>query len=245
MKKCFLDNLPQTMGLGKNKDKTIINWSSSIGCTIPFVYKEFQGELKIVDYNSKKQKLKVEYNNEIVPIATSQILNGALGGVLKVWNKDYIYNIGQVLDKNGRGLVVEHLKKGKDNTRHYRIKCLDCYNEYNRSEGHLKERGVKCPCCGDGVSYPNKFITSLLLQLKCSFKREHIFDEIKDKRYDFYIHDSNSIVEVHGKQHYNENGFGKYGGRTLDEEQSNDELKKELALSIGITHYIVVNYPLP
>lgn len=60
------------------------------------------------------------------------------------------------------------------------------------------------------------------------------------KKYDFYIKNCETIVETHGIQHYEE---ANRGGRTLKQEQENDEFKKEMALVNGIKeeNYIVID----
>ena len=236
MNKCYLEDLPHKKGVGKTDGKMVVDWISSVGYTIPFIYKGVQDELKIVDYNTKEQMLTIEYDNETSHIATSQIHNCSIGRVLKVMNKNFIYKEHQILDKNGKGLILNRFRKGKNKTRHYLVKCLDCGGKYSRSEGHLKERGVKCPNCGDGVSYPTKFIHALLLQVGCSFEREFTLETAGRRRYDFYIVNNNSIIEVHGSQHYINREYGSRG-RTLKEEQSNDALKKKIALDSGIGSY--------
>jgi transposase len=62
------------------------------------------------------------------------------------------------------------------------------------------------------------------------------------KFYDFFLKKSKRIIEVHGEQHYKE-GFQGIGGRTLEEEQENDRLKKNEALKNGIdeSSYIVID----
>jgi transcription elongation factor Elf1 len=112
-------------------------------------------------------------------------------------------------------------------------------------------RNGKVPCdCNDGISFPNKFICSILMQLDIDYKAEKIFDWafVKSennklngrKIYDFYIPSKNMIIEVHGMQHYSE-CFSKIGGRKLVVEQANDKIKKELALSNGIKYYIEID----
>ena len=59
------------------------------------------------------------------------------------------------------------------------------------------------------------------------------------KKYDIYIPLYNLIVEVHGRQHYEEVDFFK--NRTLAEEQANDRLKQQYALDNGF-NYMVVDY---
>ena len=101
---------------------------------------------------------------------------------------------------------------------------------------------IRC-LCGDGVSYPEKFIISLLDQLGIEYEREQNFNWSNNRRYDFYfkLNDKKYIIECHGQQHFNDNTFEFKGGRTLEEEQKNDEYKKKLALSNGIDGYIILD----
>ena len=95
----------------------------------------------------------------------------------------------------------------------------------------------------DGVSIPEKFMWNILKQLSTEFiiqLNKLTFEWCENYRYDFYIPSLNMIIETHGMQHY-EKGFESCGGRTLEEEQENDRLKKELALNNNIKNYIVVD----
>lgn len=241
MRKCDFTMLPKCYGKRATNGKMVIDWKSSIGFTVPFIYKDVESEFEIIDYESKTQKAKIKFNEEIFEIATSQLLNCSLGGVVGKHNRDFIYEIGQSLEKKGKGEIVAKLRKGKDNQRHYRIRCQDCSQEYERSESHIRNRGVRCPICGDGISYPTKFVNAMLIQLGVEFKREYIISVAKDKRYDFYLPSHECIIEVHGVQHYRDTGFSKASGRTLEEEQENDRLKEKIAIESGVKYYIVID----
>jgi DNA-directed RNA polymerase subunit RPC12/RpoP len=122
-------------------------------------------------------------------------------------------------------------------------KCSECGNIIkNRQVSQIKLQGLSCPKCSDGISYPEKFMFNLLCQLNCEFSSQEIFNWSKNRRYDFYVPTLNCIIETHGIQHYG-GGFHTYGGRSLEEEQENDKLKKELAIENGIAHdhYIVID----
>lgn len=232
MKKCYLNNLPKKYGFGANKDKLLISWGDSIGHIVPFEYEDVLGELFITNYSPKKQKVEVEYNSEKYEISTSQLINCSIGSILGKHNKNYIFNYGETIVKNGMGLIVKRFRKGIDNVRHYTLKCLDCSNKYDRSEPHLKDRGAKCPYCGDGVSYPAKFMYSFFKQLNVKIKTEEVFEWLDKCRYDIYIPKHNIILEIHGIQHYN-GGFESCGGRSLEEEIENDKIKKNTAINNG------------
>jgi hypothetical protein len=98
--------------------------------------------------------------------------------------------------------------------------------------------------CSDGISYPEKFVFSLLQQLNILF----IYQFTKtnkgwcDKyKYDFAILEKSCIIETHGIGHYNKSGYVSLGSKTLQEEQENDIIKEQLSKTNGIEHYIVLD----
>lgn len=127
----------------------------------------------------------------------------------------------------------------KGSNKKVKLICQNCQKEKIISCYMFIRNGISCTC-GDGISFPEKFLINFLEQLNIEFKTQlhskSAFD-IENYFYDFYIKSVNCVVEVHGNQHYNR-GFESCGGRTLKEEQANDKLKRELALANGIQHYI-------
>jgi hypothetical protein len=101
-------------------------------------------------------------------------------------------------------------------------------------------KGFSCPKCSDGISYPEKFMMSLLNQLNIIYKTQHKFEWSNNKKYDFFIEDLNVIIETHGIQHY-KNSFVGLGSRSLEEEIENDNYKLELAHLNSIDNYIVID----
>lgn len=101
----------------------------------------------------------------------------------------------------------------------------------------LRDHSVSCRCDSTGYSYPEKIMYSILKQMNFNFICEVGRSSLKwcgDYRYDFYLPSLDMIIETHGLQHYEQISRG----RTLKEEQENDRLKRELALSNGIKHYV-------
>lgn len=114
--------------------------------------------------------------------------------------------------------------------------CPLCGNKKKcRIRTVYNDKTIGC-ICNDKQSYPEKFMYSILKQLDIEFETQYSPKWIEGKRYDFYIPKFNTIIEVHGEQHYRHTGRG----RTLKEEQENDKLKEEIALSNGI-NYIVID----
>ena len=121
--------------------------------------------------------------------------------------------------------------------------CPDCGNViYNKSPNTVYRQGLGCKNCGDGISYPEKYIISLLNQLGIEYQHDISLEWSNKKRYDFYIPKYNMIIETHGLQHYEERfdfaNHKRKNQRTLSEEIQNDIYKKQLALKNNIAYYI-------
>lgn len=119
--------------------------------------------------------------------------------------------------------------------------CPYCGESIYQSPNKFISRKTLCTKCQGGASYGERFVNNFLQQLCEPFETEKVFDWSNNKRYDFYLPIRNSIIEVHGKQHYSDSDFSCFGGRTYYEEQENDEYKKDLAIKNKIENYIVIN----
>ena len=119
--------------------------------------------------------------------------------------------------------------------------CPYCGREYYKPVVNVYAAKTLACVCGDGISYPNKYMYSLLEQLKLKFESEKVFDWSDGKRYDFYVEykDNKIIIEMNGEQHYKD--ASRYGWKTLDEERKNDEYKKQLAKDNGIDCYFSID----
>lgn len=119
-------------------------------------------------------------------------------------------------------------------------KCNKCGNIINKSPNEVTQRKLNCQSCSDGISLAEKVIFNLLKAKNLLFDKEIGFDWSLKKRYDFFLPELNTIIEVHGKQHYN-GGFKSLGGNDLSFEQANDQMKHKLAIENGIAKYIVID----
>lgn len=121
------------------------------------------------------------------------------------------------------------------------FRCPNCNNQIkNKIIWNIFKDGLSCPKCSDGVSYSEKFVYSLLEQLGVNFEYQKSFIWSKNRKYDFYIHSIDCIIETNGIQHY-ETTFKNINARSLIKEQENDRLKEILAKENGIEHYIVLD----
>ena len=120
------------------------------------------------------------------------------------------------------------------------MKCPDCEFEKPMRINTLVNYGFGCPRCGDGVSYPNKFIFNFLEQIIKlekikEFKTEKIFNwlvyEFKHKlrkgKLDCYfeVNSSAYVIEMDGGWHKKDNAIS---GQTKEESKFIDDEKDRL-----------------
>lgn len=120
--------------------------------------------------------------------------------------------------------------------------CPTCGLSFKSILCNVNSQGFSCPFCSDNMSFGEKIVYSLLSDLNIDFIKEYSSGETDwtgRYRYDFYI-SPNIIIEVMGNQHLY-GTFEHLSGRTLQEEQENDEYKKQLAIKNGISEYITID----
>lgn len=126
------------------------------------------------------------------------------------------------------------VKYSPQSTKILDFNCPDCGKHYKRK--CYKTYQYKVPCtCGDCFSYPEKFMFSTLYQLGIDFETQYYIDG-SNYRYDFYVKDINTIIEVNGIQHYKT----KWKYRS---EPDNDINKKSYAYAHGFSDdtYLVLD----
>lgn len=118
--------------------------------------------------------------------------------------------------------------------------CPHCKAKITKRPNQLlsKNGKVRCGRCSDGFKFPEKFVSCAFMQLGI----DYVFQFSKRNaswcshyRYDFYIREIDTIVEVNGSQHYKDKFF-----KTAKETQENDEKKEKLARGF-VTDYIIIN----
>lgn len=95
----------------------------------------------------------------------------------------------------------------------------------------IARKRVPCKICSDGISYPNKYMYNMLLQLGEEFVSEYMPEWIKPKRYDFYIPSQNLIIEMDGNIGH---GRKTFDGRNPKETLEIDNYKDSLANLHGL-----------
>jgi hypothetical protein len=104
---------------------------------------------------------------------------------------------------------------------------------FEQSPNH-HQRGAGCPNCN--ISKGEELIKKILKKHNVEFKTQFTFDELKDKRKlkcDFYLPQSNSIIEFNGRQHYEP--VTPWGGiQNLNEIKRRDQLKRDFCKKYSI-----------
>lgn len=139
-------------------------------------------------------------------------------------------NINNWLKLNNANIkLINEYKKAINNLK---WKCLDCNNIFERTWHKVKSGQTSCPHCGDGISYPEKFMRSLLEQLKIEYEYQYNPNWIKPQRYDFYINNKDIIIETDGDMGHGNND--KLRNLTSKETKAIDDYKDRKAKEHGV-----------
>lgn len=268
MRKVFLDDLPKKEGIGANKGREVIDWVGSIGCKVRFTYDDIEGEIELIDYNSKNRKLTIKCNDEIFCIYTNDFIHCKLGKILGKFTCNFKIQIGETF----KSLIImdREYRQDKNNVvwKWYQYNCSKCnYFGWISENNLMKGKGcscccptprvvveginditttapwmldlgvdkeeakqftkssskkIKCTCpycgeithkkinfiyskksigciCGDGISYPEKFMYNVLKQLEVDFESQYSPKYLNGKRSDFYVPSLNLIIEMDGR----------------------------------------------
>lgn len=98
-------------------------------------------------------------------------------------------------DRNGKCLSEVY----KNNKSKLLWQCGKCENIWEARLDRVKS-GTWCPRCRD--SRGEKTISCILNDKKINYKKEYIFKDLKNRRFDFYLPDYNTIIEFDGIQHF-------------------------------------------
>ena len=110
------------------------------------------------------------------------------------------------------------------------LKHLECGHVYETSYSKIME-GSKCPNCV--FSRGEKEVADVLDSLSIEYTREHSFEYLGRKRFDFFIPSLNIAIEYDGEQHYK--SIDAWGGEEyLESVRQSDALKNDFCEYTGI-----------
>ena len=220
-----------------------INWNECKGYVSKFQYGEVIGEINYLQYENRK--IHFIYNEKEYAMGTSDLKAVKLGSIVTLPKKE------KPIKKQKKREIPNYIKTIKENYMMYlknkedidkeditydtELECIcpKCGYEKIYKAGVLACFGFNCNSCSTGFTYPNRFLNSLLKEMKNNnlIKEYELEKTIENKRYDGYIPFFEIIIEMQGEQHYKQSGWGK----NIRDEQENDKYKKRLAFENGVT----------
>jgi hypothetical protein len=139
-----------------------------------------------------------------------------------------------LINENGHQLLSEYI-----NTDTKVLIDFKCRHEPHWMKPYLYKQGHRCPICRE--SKGERIIREYFESNGIEYIHQYKFPNY-NKPYDFYLPAENTIVEVHGQQHYEEvKIFHHHSYKTFEDELLNDRNKEEFARKMGC-RYIVVDY---
>lgn len=177
--------------------------------------KELQSKLK----EKIKQSIKIAPSNSIKLKATEDTKR-----------------LKKELEKLHPNFIIDTTIRNSKRTK-VKVICKDCGNWFFMEISTLRNGG-NCKFCGDGESFNNKLLRNILGEKKpLNWDYEYSPDWANGRSYDGYfeyIDKKNKlyriIIEMHGKQHYEEVSLTPL---SLEEIQEIDRLKYEMAIKNG------------
>lgn len=171
-------------------------------------------------------------NKHGCPICSKRIIGNSPEYKNSIWASEHRDYFAKYITEEQMKIYMPYTNKKIE------MVCPDCGEHKMTSPNTLLRNGLGC-ICGDGISYPNKFIYSMLKQLDIEIILEYSPEWANRKQYDIYIPNLKCIVENHGAQHYKD-GFTMFN-KTYEIEKQNDKEKRQIAKENGIKNYIVID----
>lgn len=110
------------------------------------------------------------------------------------------------------------------------LKCPNCGHIFKNTPNNLSYKGFNCTMCSTGMSIGEKTMVALAKINKVEIIKEKTFKDLKTNnnkpyRFDFYLPYHNTIIEIHGEQHYKVSDTSPW--TKLQVTKSRDSIKEE------------------
>jgi hypothetical protein len=152
VRKVFLENLPK-WGKENSSNKGRINWNKSIGFLVHFIYDDIEGDIEILNYVSKGQKLTIRYNKNIIEILTEILKDCQLGKLLNKVTGEFKVEIGTRFQDDKRDIIIIDREYREDKSgkiyKYYKYHCNIDKNEDWIREGNLLKNKNGCNVCSN------------------------------------------------------------------------------------------------
>jgi|SRR5699024_6036414 len=93
------------------------------------------------------------------------------------------------------------------NRKKIKVRCDNCNREKLMTPNKLTDRGFSCNFCSSNISYPELFMMAYLEVKGIKYEYQKVFKDLPNRRFDFYLPESNMVIETHGIQHYKDSGY--------------------------------------
>ena len=116
------------------------------------------------------------------------------------------------------------------------FKCSHCNYKKEMFIYNFTRKGISCPYCDRGTSYPELFMMAYLEVKGIKYEYQKVFKDLPNRRFDFYLPESNTVIETHGEQHYKKYNKNSSWSNSYGKTIKSDKLKKEYCNSKCITY---------
>lgn len=199
--------------------------------------KSINNNIKLIDkYVNERTKTKHKcmidgYEWEVIP---DTLLRG--GGCPVCSNKTVLKGVNDMWTTNPK--LAKLLANSEDGYKYTRCSgktvdwiCPNCGSIIkNKQIRNVLFQGLSCKFCSDGISYPNKVLSNLFLQLDIALITEYSPNWIKPKRFDgfFVLNNKKYIVEMDGALGHG-NKIHSKSKMTVEESKELDNYKDKMA----------------
>lgn len=209
---------------------SLISWRDSVGCKMKFRYGNIYGEICIIGCRveilpNKKHRTYLsividKYIPAPIEVRSDTLFHCELHKFINNKIADVAPHLIQYLVNPD-----DAYKYTYSSNQYILTKCPICGHTEDKCISNLFQCGFFCPCCSDGVSMPNKLMSSVLKQCGANFipeigKRNGFNWIVNRYRYDFYFKSINGedvLLEMDGSFH------------DLDKQKKIDKIKTQMA----------------
>ena len=106
MREMYYKELPKWGKKGRGNEGKI-NWKESVNHKTKFIYNNIEGEITIIDYDSKTQKLIIQYlDKKPFEILTGGFQECRIGVMLGEKSTEFKITLGRIFKDNKRDLII-------------------------------------------------------------------------------------------------------------------------------------------
>lgn len=200
---------------------------------------EINGHILLSEYKNDNSKIFIDFNcgHPVHEIRVNDYKNGygcpQCGGRCSKSAKEEFFKL---IKQNGDMAIGDYIRDDA------KVEIIfNCSHNGFITPNHYK-RGVGCGTCKNkGEKFIIEWLTKNNIEFVKQYRLETNIDDMKRRRYDFYIPQNNSVIELMGKQHYE---FIPHFHKTIEgfyEQQRVDRMKKDFAIEKGFD-YIEIDY---